>query len=68
MKNIMIDFWIETYTWWWLNLYFAKYKIPEQAGDFEKFVSSFSLNGIKRKQVQQGDSANGTSYQMGQIL
>jgi hypothetical protein len=39
--------WIDIFAWWWLNLYFAKYRIPEQAGDFERFVGTFSLNGVK---------------------
>ena len=47
MKNNLVDIWIDTYVWWWLNLWFAKYKIPEQAGDLERFVGTFSLNGIK---------------------
>ena len=42
----LVNSWIDNYTWWWLNLYFSKYKIPQQAGDFEKFIGSFSLNGI----------------------
>jgi hypothetical protein len=49
--GIVIDAWV----WWWLNLWFAKYKIPEQAGDFEKFVGSFSLNGIHRKNLCRPD-------------
>ena len=42
----LVNSWIDNYTWWWLNLYFSKYEIPQQAGDFEKFIGSFSLNGI----------------------
>ena len=42
LANSIVDYW----TWWGLQMYYAKYRIPEQAGDFEKFVGSFSLNGI----------------------
>ena len=45
----LVNNWIDFYTKWWLNLYFAKYRIPEQAGDLEKFIGSFSLNGICSK-------------------
>ena len=44
---MIVDKLVETYMWWFLQIWFAKYKIPEQAGDFEKFMGSFSLNGVK---------------------
>ena len=43
--------WVDMWVWWWLQIYFAKYKLPEQAGDFEKFLASFSLNGVKSSNI-----------------
>ena len=57
MKNNLLDCWIDAYTWWWLNLWFAKYRIPEQAGDFEKFIGSFSLNGVKSANLCKPDTS-----------
>lgn len=45
--ELLVNSWIDYCTWWGLQMYFAKYRIPEQAGDFERFVGSFSTNGIK---------------------
>jgi hypothetical protein len=45
-SNPWIDWYIDRCTWWFLQLWFAKYQIPKQAGDFERFIGSFSLNGM----------------------
>jgi hypothetical protein len=43
--GLSFDMW----AWWALQIWFAKYRIPEQAGEVEKFIGSFSLNGICRR-------------------
>jgi hypothetical protein len=51
VNNPWVDWYIDQLTWWFLQMYFARYRVPEQAGDFEKFVGSFSTNGIKTKNL-----------------
>lgn len=46
LTELLVNKCIDAYVYWWLNVYFSKYKVPEQAGDVEKFIRSFSLNGI----------------------
>jgi hypothetical protein len=51
VSNLWINCYIDYCTWWFLQMWFAKYRIPEQAGDFERFVGSFSLNGVKARSI-----------------
>jgi hypothetical protein len=44
---MILDEMINVYVWWCLNWYFSFYRIPTQADDFEKFLGTVSLNGIK---------------------
>ena len=46
-SNPWVNWYIDRCTWWFLQMWFAKYRIPEQAGEVEKFIGSFSLNGFK---------------------
>jgi hypothetical protein len=46
-SNTIIDWYIDQYIWWSLQLYFLPYRLPEYGGDVDKWVSTFSLNGIK---------------------
>jgi hypothetical protein len=47
MRNSPIDFYIDAYVWWFLQLYFLPYRMPEYGGEVDKWISQFSLNGIK---------------------
>ena len=47
VSNPYIDWYIDQCVWFGLQMYFAKYKIPKQAGDYEKFIGTFRLNGVK---------------------
>lgn len=46
-----MDTWINWYcdcaTWSCLNFWYLPYRMPEIHSDVDKFVSQFSLNGIK---------------------
>ena len=48
MKNNIIDAYIDYLTWWFLQLYFLPYRLPEYGSEVDQFISQYSLNGAKR--------------------
>jgi hypothetical protein len=48
--NSMID----NYVWWWLQWYYLPMRMPEYGSDVDRFISQFSLNGIKSNLCQAG--------------
>jgi len=37
---------IDTYVWWFLQLYFLPYRLPEYGSEVDRVISQYSLNGI----------------------
>ena len=37
---------IDNYVWWFLQIYFLPYRLPEFGSDVDRVVSQYSLNGI----------------------
>jgi hypothetical protein len=48
--NSMID----NYVWWWLQWHYLPMRMPEYGSDVDRFISQFSLNGIKSNLCQAG--------------
>ena len=44
---MILDKLIETSMWWFLQLYFLPYRLPEYGSEVDKFISVYSLNGVK---------------------
>ena len=44
---MIIDKLIDSYVWWFLQLYFLPYRLPEYGSEVDKFISVYSLNGVK---------------------
>jgi len=43
----MLNWYIDQYTWWFLQLYFLPYRMPELHSDVDRMVSSISTNGAR---------------------
>jgi len=37
---------IDFYVWWFLQLYFLPYRLPEYGSEVDRVISQYSLNGI----------------------
>jgi hypothetical protein len=40
---------IDAYVWWFLQLYFLPYRLPEFGSDIDRVISQYSLNGLCRR-------------------
>ena len=38
---------VDSYVWWFLQLYFLPFRLPGIMGETDKWISSVSMNGIK---------------------
>jgi hypothetical protein len=47
-NNPVLDWWIDQWVWFGLQIYFAPYRIMGDS-DIEKFMLQFTLNGINRR-------------------
>jgi len=54
MRNNLIDFYIDNYVWWFLQLYFLPYRMPEYGSEVDKWISMYTLNGAKSNLCQPG--------------
>jgi len=45
-NNTIIDLYINTMTWWFLQWYFLPYRMPEFGGEVDRVISKICLNGI----------------------
>jgi len=46
-----VNWWIDSWTWTYLNLWFLPHRMPGLHSDVDKFVSQFTLNGIKSSNI-----------------
>ncbi len=42
-----VNNYVDAWAWWMLHLWFLPFKVPSIHSDADKFVSQFTLNGIK---------------------
>jgi hypothetical protein len=45
-NNTIVDLYINTMTWWFLQWYFLPYRMPEFGGEVDQWIRMYSLNGI----------------------
>jgi len=43
---MILDTVIDAYVWWFLQLYFLPYRLPELGSEVDRFISQYSMNGI----------------------
>ena len=46
-----VNWWMDCATWTYLNLWFLPHRMPGIHSDVDKFVSQFTLNGIKSTNI-----------------
>ena len=46
LANNIANLWVESCTWWFIQLYFLPYRTPGLWSDVDLFVSQYSLNGM----------------------
>jgi hypothetical protein len=44
---MMLNYFIDQYAWYFLQMYYLPFKIPALMGETDKWVSAVSLNGIR---------------------
>ena len=49
--NDHANWWVDCATWTYLNLWFLPHRMPGLHSDVDKFVSQFTLNGIKASNI-----------------
>ena len=49
--NDHVNWWVDCATWTYLNLWFLPHRMPGLHSDVDKFVSQFTLNGIKASNI-----------------
>ena len=40
---------VDAYVWWFLQVYFLPYRLPEYGSEVDRWISVYSLNGICRR-------------------
>lgn len=48
-----VNYWVDYYTWWFLQWYYLPMRVPEWHSEADKWVSQFTLNGIKSSNLCQ---------------
>ena len=56
-SNTIIEWYIDQYIWWALQLYFLPYRLPSYGSDVDRWVSTFSLNGVKSTNPCKSDTS-----------
>jgi hypothetical protein len=49
--NSYVDWYWDCAAWTYLNLWFVPFRMPELYSDTDRWVSQFSLNGIKSSSI-----------------
>ena len=43
-----INFYVDNWAWWTLHLWYLPFKVPSVYSEADRWVSQFTLNGIRR--------------------
>jgi hypothetical protein len=51
--DVYVNWWLDCTVWTYVNLWFLPYRMPGLHSDVDKFVSQFTLNGIRSNLCKQ---------------